>query len=91
MLSHLRQIQADVNFLQETHLKDEAHNKIRARRINQVHHFKFTAKARGAAMIISKNVPFLHKSTIADKDGSYIMVAGEIRCIPITLLKVYGK
>ena len=42
-------------------------------------------------MIISKNVPFLHKSTIADKDGSYIMVAGEIRSIPITLLKVYGK
>ncbi len=90
VLSHLRQMQADVIFLQETHLKNDAHNKIRARWINQVFHSRFSAKARGVAIIISKNVTFLHKSTVADKEGRYILVAGEIHSIPITLLNVYG-
>lgn len=56
VLSHLRQIQADVIFLQETHLKNDTHNKIRASWINQVYHSKCNAKARGTAIIIRKNV-----------------------------------
>lgn len=90
VLSHLRELQADVIFLQETNLKNEAHGKIRTKWISQVYHSKFSAKARGVAIIIHKNVPFLHKSTIADKEGRYILVIGEIHFTPITLLNIYG-
>lgn len=85
VLAHLRQMQADVIFLLETHLKNEAHSKIRARWINQVYH------SRGVAILISKRVPFLHKRTIADKEGRYILVAGDVHCIPVTPVNVFGK
>lgn len=87
--SHLRELQADVIFLQETHLKNEAHGKITAKWISQVYHSRFSAKARGVVIIIRKNVPFLHKSTVADKEGRYILVTGEIQNIPIVLLNIY--
>lgn len=88
VLSHLRESKADVIFLQETHLKNEAHGKITAKWISQVHHSRFSAKARGVAIIIRKNVPFLHKSTVSDKEERYILVTGEIQSIPITLLNI---
>ena len=90
VLSHLRELKADIIFLQETHLKNEAHGKIRARWISQVFHSRFSAKARGVAILIRKNVPFLHKSTVSDKEGRYILVTGEIHSMPITLLNIYG-
>lgn len=86
----LRELQADVILLQEMQLKNEAHGKIRTNWISQVYHSKFSAKARGMAIIIRKNVPFLHKSTTADKEGRYILVIGEIHSTPITLLNIYG-
>lgn len=90
VLSHLKVLQADVIFLQETHLKKDMHGKIRAKWIGQVFHSKFPSKARGAAIVRRKNVPFLHKTTIADNEGRFIMVIGEIQSTPITLLNIYG-
>uniref|UniRef100_A0AAQ5Y5I9 exodeoxyribonuclease III n=1 Tax=Amphiprion ocellaris TaxID=80972 RepID=A0AAQ5Y5I9_AMPOC len=90
VIAHLKSLHADVVFLQETHLKNDAHCKIRAKWIGQVFHSKFPSKARGAAVIIRKNVPFLHKSTIADKEGRFVIVIGEIQSLPITLLNIYG-
>lgn len=90
MLSHIKSLKADVIFLQETHLKNDAHNKLRCRWVNQVYHSTFSAKARGVAILIKKGVPFRQTSTIADKNGRYILVTGEMHSTPITLLNIYG-
>lgn len=90
VLAYRKSLRSDVIFYQETHLKNDAHCRITAKWIGQVYHSRFSAKARGTAIIICKNVPFIHKSTLADKEGRYIMVVGEIQSIPITLLNVYG-
>lgn len=90
VLSHLKAIQADVIFLQETHLENDAHNKLKCRWISQLYHSKFSAKARGAAILIRNRVPFKHQSTIQDKGGRYVMVMGEMYSTPMTLLNIYG-
>lgn len=77
-------------FLQETHLKKDAHNKLRCGWVNQVYHSTFSAQARGVAILIKKGVPFRQTSTIADTNGRYILVTGEMHSTPITLLNIYG-
>lgn len=90
VLSHLQSLRADVIFLQETHLKNNSHSRLRCRWIQQIYHSNFSAKARGTAILIRRGVPFKHLSTLADRDGRYVMVVGEFHSIPVTLLNVYG-
>lgn len=78
VLAHLKSLNTDIIFLQETHLKNESHNRPRGRWIGQLYHSTFPSKARGTAIPIRKVIPFKHKSTIADKEGRYIIVSGEI-------------
>lgn len=49
---------------------------------------KISTMARRTAIVVCKNVPFILKCTLADNEGRYIMVVGEIQSIPITLLNV---
>uniref|UniRef100_A0AAR2JMC4 exodeoxyribonuclease III n=1 Tax=Pygocentrus nattereri TaxID=42514 RepID=A0AAR2JMC4_PYGNA len=90
VLTHLKSLSSDVIFLQETHLKRDFHIRLRFNWVGQVYHSSFSAKARGVAILIRKGVLFKHHSTIADKQGRYIIVTGELQSIPVTLLNVYG-
>lgn len=90
VLAHLKSLQADIIFLQETHLKNDSHGRLRCRWLQQIYHSNFSLKARGAAILIRRGVPFKQLSTIADKDGRYVIVVGEIHSTPMTLLNVYG-
>ena len=58
--------------------------------INKIYHSSFNVKARGAAIMVRKGVPFIHKDTISDKEGRYVMVTGEIYSTPLTLLNIYA-
>ncbi len=58
--------------------------------MSQVYQSNFSTKARGVAIIIKKYVPFIHKQTIRDVNGRYLVVCGEINSLPITLVNVYG-
>lgn len=90
VLAHLKSLQADVIFLQETHLKNDLHARLRCRWIQHIYHSNFSFKTRGTAILIRRGVPFKHLSTIADKDGRYVMVVGEFHSTPVTLLNIYG-
>lgn len=90
VLSYLKSLNANIIFLQETHLKNVAHNKLKCRWINQVYHSTLSAKIRGVAILIKKDTPFKHNTTIADKNGRYVLVTGELYTTPITLLNIYG-
>ncbi len=78
VLSHLKTLTSDIMFLQETHLNNNWHGRLRAKWIGEIYHSAFSSKARGGAVLIRRNVPFLPKKTIADKEGRYIIVIGEI-------------
>lgn len=90
VLSHLKSLNADIIFLQETHFKNDFHSKLRVRWIGQSFFSSFSSKARGTAILLKKGVPFKHRSTTTDKEGRFIIVAGEIFSMPITLLNIYG-
>lgn len=90
VLAQLKSLQVDIIFLQEMHLKNNPHVRLRCRWIQHIYHSNFSVKARGAAILIRRGVPFKHLSTIVDRGGRYVMVVGEIHSTPITLLNVYG-
>lgn len=87
-LSHLKSLQADIMFLQETHLPNDAHDRLRCKWVSQIYHSKFSMKARGTAILIRRGVTFKHLSTIADKNGRYVMVLGELQSVHLTLLNI---
>lgn len=86
VLSHLKSLQADM-FLLETHLLNDVHGTLKCKWVDQIYHSKFPTKARGTA--IRKGVAFKHLSTIADKNGRYIMVVVELHSVHLTLLNIY--
>ena len=90
VLAHLKSLGSGIIFLQETHLKRDSHLRLRCRWIGQVFHSSFPSKARGVAIMIRKGIPFKHHSTIADREGRYVLVVGELHSMPVTLLNLYG-
>uniref|UniRef100_A0AAX7UZH8 exodeoxyribonuclease III n=1 Tax=Astatotilapia calliptera TaxID=8154 RepID=A0AAX7UZH8_ASTCA len=83
VLSHLL-------YLQETHLKHTDHARLRRNWVGQIFHSKFNGKARGAAILINKNTPFIVSHTIADPNGRYIVVTGSLFNTSLILANVYA-
>ena len=90
VLSHLKSMQPDVIFLQETHAKRNIPSVLRANWLGQAYHANFGAKARGVAILFRKNVPFTHSTTIADTEGRYLILQGHLASTHVTLVNIYG-
>ena len=46
----------------------------------------FSTKTRGVAILIKKKLPFVHTQTISDNRGRYLLVKGELKSVPVTLI-----
>lgn len=90
ILTHLQSLGADIIFLQETHLKNNAHRQLHKNWVGHVFHSSFNSKSRGTAIIINKNIPFIVSDVISDSNGRYVILTGEIYCTPIILANVYA-
>ena len=90
VLAHLKSLGTDVAFLQETHLKNQDHNRLRRGWVGQIFHSHFNFKSRGTAILISKNIPFVSTKVIQDLHGRYVIVAGKLYNIPIVLANIYA-
>uniref|UniRef100_A0A8C7XGJ8 Reverse transcriptase domain-containing protein n=1 Tax=Oryzias sinensis TaxID=183150 RepID=A0A8C7XGJ8_9TELE len=90
VISHLKQLNTKIAFLQETHLKVADHLKMRFGWVGQLYHSSFNSKARGVAVLIHKSVPFSVTEVISDPNGRYIIVSGRICGKSLTLVNVYG-
>ena len=66
VLSHLRSLEVNIAFLQETHLRTSDHNRLRKGWVGQLYHSIFEGKSRGAAILINKNTPFIMQKVTAD-------------------------
>ncbi len=90
VLLHLKSLKADISFIQETHLKKGSENRLKSNWIAQMYQSTFSTKARGVAILIRKNVPFVHQKTMSDINGRYIIVLGSINSKQITLVNLYA-
>ena len=90
VFAHLNFLAADVAFLQETHIRPSEQKRLPCSWADQIFQSTLSSKACGVAIIIRKNIPFKHISTLSDPNGQYIIVTGHPHSIHVTLLNIYG-
>lgn len=90
VFSHLKHLNTDITFLQETHLRTIDHQRLNRPWIGHIFHSKFNFKTRGAAILINKKVHFVPSNIICDSNGRYIIVSGSLYQIPVVLVCVYA-
>ena len=73
VFNHIKTLKADIIFLQETHLKNDDHKRLKNKWINQIYHSKFNSRARGVAILIKNNVQFTASEIKVDTNGRYII------------------
>lgn len=71
---HLNKLHAEIIFLQETHIKQTAKALLNPGWAAQIYQSNFSTKSRGVAIIVKKQVPFIHKQTVSDNNGRYIYI-----------------
>lgn len=86
IFAHLKNLKADVIYLQETHIKNSAKHKLRIGWGPQIFQSNFGARA----IIIKKNVSFDHRCIIGDPSSRFIIVSGTLNCVPVTSINIYG-
>lgn len=89
LLGACRREKADIAFLQETHLTGR-HTQLQGRWFSQTFFASATCKKRGVAILIRRNIPFVHSKTIIDPEGRFLIVMGTIRSQSLTLVSVYA-
>lgn len=90
VFSHLKKLRADVIYLQESHLRNKDHVRLRHPGFHQVFHSDFNNKARGVAILISKRINFSTTDVISDKNGRYLIITGVLCHTPVVLVNVYA-
>ena len=90
VLNHLQSLNTKIAFLQETHLRPADHLKLRRGWVGQLYHSSFSSKARGAAILIHKSVPFSVSQVISDPNGRFIIITGKMCGNSLILANVYG-
>lgn len=69
IFSHLKQLSVDIAFLQETHIRSCDSSRLVRGWAGQVFQSNFCSKARGVAIMISKNVHFTVSHVQTDSAG----------------------
>lgn len=90
VMSHLQKLNVGIAFLQESHLRPSDHFRMRRGWVGQLFHSTFTAKARGAAILIHKSIPLIVSEVMADPRGRFVVVKGKLFDTPLILANVYA-
>ncbi len=88
VLTFLKKEKIDIAFLQETHLSNEEHKKLKRDWVGQVYFYSFTSNKRGTALLIHKKLPFIFKEQYTDCEGRHILIRGMLYGQEPTLLNV---
>lgn len=91
ILSKVKKEQAHVVYLQETHLKDNEHEKLKRMGFTKVFFSSYkSGHRRGVAILISSKLNFEKLFEIRDREGRFILVRGKIDGKSITLFNIYA-
>lgn len=89
--SHLKHLNTDIAFLQETHLQNKDQTKLSCPWIRNIFHSGFSSKARGVSIIIiNKRIQFSHTMIKSDINGRYLIVVGTLQKNQVVLVNVYA-
>lgn len=79
ILNQLKALHCSVAMLQETHLSEAEHLKLRRDWVEQIYSASHEGgRKRGVAILIRRNVFFKSKKVLKDREGRYIMVISTI-------------
>jgi len=91
VLNHLKKLNVAIAMLQEMHLSDKEHMKLRREWVDQQYSSSHqTGRKRGVAILFNKSVYFCHEKTFSDKEGGFLVVIGCIGGIKMTLVNLYA-
>lgn len=89
IFSHLKQLNVDIAFLQETHIRSCDSSRLVRGWAGQVYQSNFCSKVRGVAIMISKNVQFTVSHVQTDSAGRYVIVVGKLCTLPVILACIH--
>jgi len=91
IMKKIKKEMAQIIFLQETHLSQSEHNKLKRFGYKNLYHSSFKEGCRkGVATLIVNTIRFDFEKEIGDKEGRYVVVRGKIENKPITLINIYA-
>lgn len=90
ILTFLKKEHVSIALLQETHLSDTEHCKLKRDWVGQIYYSSFTSNSRGVAILIHKNIPFSLDHLESDSEGRFVLVSGYIFGVHLTIGNVYA-
>uniref|UniRef100_A0AAR2JIC8 exodeoxyribonuclease III n=1 Tax=Pygocentrus nattereri TaxID=42514 RepID=A0AAR2JIC8_PYGNA len=90
ILTFLKKEKVSIALLQETHLSNTEHLKLKRDWVGQIYFSSFGPNRRGTAILVHKNVPFILEKEDYDPEGRYILVTGFIFGQHLTILNIYA-
>lgn len=76
--------------MQETHLREVDNIRLKKSWVGNIYSSSFSSKSRGVAILLHRDIPFVHAQTIADPAGRFIIVIGCIFDVKVALANVYA-
>lgn len=89
-ISFLKRENAQITLLQETHLTDLEHIKLRRSWVGQVFYSSFNSHSRGVAILVHKKLPFTLDEVIKDDEGRFVIISGFLDGERILIGSAYG-
>lgn len=91
ILTKLKRDKVEIAMIQETHLNQIEHEKLRRMGFSKAFSSSYkTGHRRGVATLISHKIPFELISENKDKEGRYLQTTGKIDGTLITLFNLYA-
>lgn len=90
IISLLKKENAQIALLQETHLTDSEHIKLRRGWVGQVFYSSYNSHSRGVAILIHKKLQFTLEEIIKDDEGRFVIISGFLFGERILIGSIYG-
>ncbi|XP_051794339.1 calcium-binding mitochondrial carrier protein SCaMC-2-B isoform X1 [Acanthochromis polyacanthus] len=90
IMLHLKQLNTDIAFLQETHVCTADSASLSKKWSGQIFQSNFQSKSRGVAIMVGRHVQFTASNVKADTAGRFVIVVGKLCTLPVILASVYA-
>lgn len=90
VLLYLKHKQADIAFIQETHLEEDEAKKFKRDWVGHVYYSSFSSKRNGVLILIHKRLNFSMLKEYKDGNGRIICIEVNINGAEITLCNIYA-